>query len=168
MAEFDYQQDMQIDPDALDVEWLRQAELARKYAKHVARLKRDAMTAEERVKVVKAELTQECTMDPMGCTGKEKPTAPDVDAYIRTHKRHKEAKEDWIEATYRANYAELAQKEISWTRKAALENLVTLHGQQYFAGPCVPRNLRKEFDERNAANDTANAAVGEAMIRRRQ
>ena len=34
------------------------------------------------------------------------------------------------------------------TKKTALENLVKLHGQSYFAGPAIPRNLNKEWEQK--------------------
>ena len=33
-------------------------------------------------------------------------------------------------------------------KKSALENLVKLHGQMYFAGPSIPRDLDKEWEKR--------------------
>ncbi len=146
-SEIDYKAAMKVDPNALDVEWLGQAELARKYANHWVRLQREARRAEENVKVVRSELARFCNDNPVKCTGKEKPTALDIEAYYRTHPKHKAAKDAWIEAAYEAEYAELAYKEISFTRKASLENLVSLYASQYFAGPSAPRNLSKEWEK---------------------
>ena len=123
--ELHYERDMKIDPEALDVEWLRQPELGRRYAKHVAKLKKAMRMAENKVKVVKAELVRECNESPVKCTGKEKPNLIDIESYYRTHRDHQQAKQEWIDATYEAEYAEMAQKEISYSRKASLENLVT-------------------------------------------
>ncbi len=114
--------------------------------------------ADQKVKVVGAELSRQAAMDPVNCTGKEKPTVGDVDAYIRTHPDHQAAKQAWIDAEYEASYAETAHKEISFTRKQSLENLVTLHGQNYFAGPAVPRDLSKEWEQRTRQR-RANATV---------
>ena len=50
-------------------------------------------------------------------------------------------------------------------RKTSLENLVRLHGQQYFAGPKMPRDLRKEVDRR-AQQRKADELVGKQMTRR--
>ncbi len=140
-----FKEDIKIDPEALDVEWLRQAELGGKYARNATRLRKLANLAEQKVKVIKAELIKRCNEDPKRITGKDKPNAADIEAYYRTHSKHKEAKEEWIEAVYEADMAELAQKEISYGRKAALEALVSLFTAQYFAGPVTPRNLSKEW-----------------------
>lgn len=148
MAELNYKKDMYIDPDALDLEWLRQPELGRKYARNAASKRREARLAEERVKVIKSELIRKCNENPKSTTGKDKPNAIDIEAYYRTHPTHKDAKQEWIEAEFEADIAELAQKEISYGRKAALEGLVTLHAAQYFAGPKVPRDLNKEWEQK--------------------
>jgi hypothetical protein len=86
----------------------------------------------------------------MKCCHKEKPNAADIESFYRLDKIYQQLKSKWIEAQEEADFAELAQKEISWGRRSALENLVTLHGQQYFAGPKVPRDLQKERSKSQA------------------
>lgn len=166
MANLDYKQDMSIDPTALDVEWLGQAELGRKYAKHAAFMRKQERLAKERVKVVRSELIRKCNEDPEGTTGKSAPTGPAIEAYYRTHKDHKKAKQEWIDAAYEADYAGMAQKEISWTRRQSLEGLVALHNAQYFAGPSSPRNLDREWKRKKISQATANEKVKEAMRRK--
>ena len=162
----DYIKDSEIDPNALEIEWLNQTSLGMRYAKQAAEAKRKAALAEERVKVTRADLIRKVADDPVGTTGKEKPTAQDIEAWYRSHPDHKQAKEDWIEADYQSNYATMAQMEISLSRKAALENLVRLHGQQYFAGPKVPRDLSKEWEERKRT-ESSDEKINEAMKERR-
>lgn len=161
----EYTEDAKIDHMALDVEWLNQPALAIRYARQAAHLRRLANQAEERVKVVRSELVKKTSDDPKGTTGKDKPTAVEVEAYYRNHPDHKEAKKDWIEADYEANYAEMAYKEMAFTRKAALENMVRLHAVQYYAGPSVPRDLNKEVLERHMDKQT-NQGIGEAIRRK--
>lgn len=141
MSDSDYRTDMRIDDQMLDIEWEDQPELAMKYGRIWADAHKRLQQAEERVKIVRSELIKEVNEDPVKCTGKEKPTVTDIEAYYRTHERHIEAKKEWIEAEYECNMAEIAKNEVSFTRKAALENLVILLGQDYFAGPKVPHDL---------------------------
>jgi len=143
-----YEDDMSIDETALDIEWLEQASLAMKYGRHYAKCRRTLTLAEEKIKVIRAELIQEANVDPDKCCNKDKPNAADIEAYYRNHQRHKDAKKEWVEAQFELNMAEVAKNEVSFTRKAALENLVTLHGQQYFAGPKIPRELSEEAEKR--------------------
>lgn len=154
-----YEMDIHIDETALDVEWLEQAELAIKYGKYLVECK-DALTrAEEDLKLIRAELIQEANEDPVRCCKKEKPNAADIEAYYRTSKRHIRAKERWMTALKECNTAEIVKNEISFTRKAALENLVTLHGQNYFAGPSTPRNIFKEREKRKERQMENNRRV---------
>ena len=162
-----FEEDVKIDPDALDVMWLGQASLGLKYSKHAAQMKRVVMKAEERVKVVRAELIAEANANPVKLIGKEKPTAQDVESYYRTHQRHIDAKEEWLDATYESEYAQMAHMEISLSRKTALENLVKLHGMQYFAGPSAPRDISKEW-ENNQRDQKGVSDIASAMKERRR
>jgi len=161
-----YERDMEIDETALDIEWLDQAELALKYGKIYASRKRDLAKAEERVKVIRAELIAEANSDPKHCCGKDKPNAADIEAYYRNNLSHKKAKEEWVRAQYELDMAEIAKNEVSFTRKAALENLVTLYVAGYFAGPKMPRNL---VSERKKKRDQkiSDAGVASKLTRRK-
>jgi len=152
-----YNEDIRIDETALDVEWLDQASLAMRWGKHWAVCKRRFTEAEEKVKVIRAELIAEANQNPVKCCYKEKPNAADIEAYYRNSKRHKQAKEEWAQAQYDLDIAEVAKNEISYTRKVSLENLVKLYGQQYFAGPSMPRDLTWERKEKQKNVDTGVA-----------
>lgn len=144
-----YEEDCKIDETALDVEWLEQSELAMKYGEHWVRCNTKYLRAEERIKVVRSELVKMAYDNPDKHLGKGvKATAQTVEAYYRNHPKHISAKEDWIQAMEDLKMAEVAKWEISNTRKQALENLVILHGQKYFAGPSIPRNLTYEKERR--------------------
>ena len=159
----DYEKDIRIDETALDVEWLTHSELALRYVKHAMYMRRIERKKHEVVKTLRADLINKVNEDPKRTTNKDKPNAADIEAYYRRDKKYKLAKEEWINAQYEADYAELVQKEISYGRKAALENLVTLHGQQYFAGPRVPRRLSEEREKHQREVD---AKINKAMKRK--
>lgn len=161
----DYEKDILIDPNALDVEWLNQASLAMKYGKHYARCKRNLTLAEEKVKVTRSELIDEANTDPITCCGKEKPNAADIEAYYRNHKKHKAAKDEWLKASYELDIAEVAKSEISFSRKSALENLVRLVQIGYCAAPSAPRDLSFEAQKRNSDSEF-NKKVSIGMKRR--
>jgi hypothetical protein len=154
----DYEQDIRIDETALDVEWLEQATLAMRYGRHYAVCRKRLTEAEEKVKITRAELVAEANSDPVGCCNKDKPNAADIEAYYRNSDLHKKAKEEWVRAQYEADMAEIAKNEISYTRKIALENLVRLHAQQYFAGPKIPRDITWERQQLQKKVDTGVAA----------
>lgn len=165
--ELNYEQDMEIDVDALDIEWLEQASLAMKYGRHVSHLRRKVSQLEERKKTERSELIQEANEDPQGCCGKDKPNAADIEAYYRASTPYKNVVQQLLDAQYELSMAEVAFSEISRTRRTALENLVRLHGQQYFAGPKVPRDLSREWENRKKQKD-ADSTVGRGMKRKRR
>lgn len=163
--ELNYEQDMEIDVDALDIEWLEQAQKAMKYGRHVSALRKKVAKLEERKKIERSELIREANEDPQGCCNKDKPNSADIEAYYRSSTPYQNVVDELINAQYELSMAEVALNEVSWTRKMALENLVRLHGQQYFAGPKVPRNLSKEWEDKKSQQQ-ADRAVG-GMKRRK-
>lgn len=159
-----YERDMSIDVTALDVEWTEQAELAMKYGRLWADAQDTLERANENVKLIKAELNVKINEDPEKLLGEGvKATVANVEACILQHTDYQEAREAWLDALKESNLLSVAKNEISFTRKAALENLVILHGQSYFAGPNIPRDLKNEMERRKesraAANEKANARM---------
>lgn len=163
-----YQKDIVIDQDALDVEWLNQPALALRYGKHWACCVEDLARAEEHLKIVQADLVDMVNQDPAAYLGEGiKPTIGNIDAYVIRHEDYKVAKDEVIKRQYEVNVANIAKMEIGNSRKSALENLVRLHGQNYFAGPSVPRDLSKEA-LKVAQSKRADNAVSTVMKRNKQ
>lgn len=147
-----YAEDRDIDEKALDVEWLDHSRIAYKWGKIHADVKYLLEKAVENKKIIRSELIVYVNRNPKEATGKDKPNAADIEAFYRTDKQYQAAVQDVIELTRELAYAEVAKNEICFTRKKALENLVILHGQQYFAGPRVPRNLTEERKKHKQPN----------------
>lgn len=142
----DFQKDMRIDELALDVEWLRQGELAQEYNRYFSKIKRQCEIKHEELKTRRSELIRKATKNPKKCcfTDKKEPTKDQIEAYYRTHKDYKAIKSELIDLEHEVRMAELAKNEINFTKKAALENLIELLKQNYFAGPKSPRDLTME------------------------
>lgn len=151
IRKLNYADDIRIDETALDVEWLEQTEKAMFYCEHAAAMRRKVSLLEEEEKLTRSRLIKKANKNPLLCCGKSKPTATDIEAYYRTHRKHMLIKQKLIEAQYQLDIAEAVRSEISFSRKMALENLVILHGQQYFAGPKERRNLTKERESKAKA-----------------
>jgi len=151
--ELNYQHDVQIDPNGLDLAWLNQAKLAIDYGNYYAKCLAAERQAEQNVKLVRSELQSAALADPSLCSG-GKATAIAVEAYYRTHPRHVAAKEEYLRTHAELVTAEIAKREIAVSRKAALQNLVTLHGQQYFASPSIPRDLTRTEVEQQVGVET--------------
>ena len=161
----DYEKDVEIDESALDVEWLNQSKLAVQYGREWAYRVKVRMVAEENVKVVTAKLVKAVNDDPASCLGSRvKATVANVEAYYRNHKDHIKAKQELNDAVYEENIADVIKKEISTTRKAALENLVKLHALNYFAGPNMPRDISYESQQK-AAQKKADTGIATRLKR---
>jgi 5'-deoxynucleotidase YfbR-like HD superfamily hydrolase len=72
---------------------------------------------------------------------------------IISQEEYKEAYHEFLEIQHEYNIAKAAVRAFA-QRKDALENLVRLHGQQYFAGPRVPRNISEEREKFRSKNNT--------------
>lgn len=158
-----YEEDVQIDETALDVEWLEHGALALRYARHAAQCAAEVRRLEEVKKTIRSELILEVNANPEELIGKKSPNAGDIEAYYRSHPRYQKAVEKVLAAQEEAEFAEVAKNEICFTRKKALEMLVQLHGQQYFAGPRIPRDLA---EEREIRQKKMNAGIARKMQRR--
>lgn len=124
----EYENDLKIDPDKLDQEWLNQSNLFMKYAEMAAEAKKKMDEAAENVKVVRSVLIKECKYK------FKKATAQEVEAYYREDKRHKSAKQKQIQAEFEYNILNNAVFAFH-QRKTALENLTKLWVGQYYSSP---------------------------------
>lgn len=159
-----YEQDMTIDPDALDVEWIEQPRLMLRYAKHASEMKREVEQAKEKLDIIRADLDKKIRIAPEKF-GIVKLTESVISSTIITQEEFKTGNEEFLEVAYEANMAQGALRALEG-KKAALENLVKLHGQQYFAGPSVPRDLSKEW-EQHERQKKVDAGVATKMKRRK-
>lgn len=147
-VELDIDRDLEIDPDALDVECLRQPTLFSRYAREEARAKKRHAEAWENVKVVRSELVLEAA------GMKELKNASQQEAFYRDHPRHQEAKRQLAQAEFEMNMASAAVSSM-YQRKYMLEKLVALGLADYFARPAVPRNLSQEAQSYQAQREEA-------------
>ena len=170
MPELNYKKDSKIDVNALDIEWLNQPELERKYIQQATQLQKEAKIAHEYLKTIRSELIVKANKNPVDCCGKPKPNAADIEAYYRTHKKYKNARIEQIEAEDAAQVATDLKDMIHFTRAKALEELVNLHGQGYFAGPKTPRNINRELEkkeDKEKAKKERSKKIGKRMKRKR-
>ncbi len=146
MESLDYEKEIRIDETALDVEWLEQPKLFMRYARYAAETQKMLDLAKTNLDLVKAELDKAVRENP-DKFGIGKLTETVVLNTILSLPEYKEANEKYINAKYEAEIAKSAVRAFE-QRKEALENLVRLHGQEYFAGPKVPRDLSFEVKQR--------------------
>ncbi len=161
MSELNWQNDVAIDVDALDIQWAKQASLFGKYCMEQtgARAKLDAI--KERLDVKVAGLGLKIRANP-ATFGLDKVTEASVQAVILLDPECAKLREEIAVAQYELEVMGAAVRALD-QKKSALENLVRLQGQNYFAGPSVPREIGKEWVkevERNGARDKVKAAMG--------
>ena len=163
MEDRNFETDMSIDESALDVEWLEQPKLTVKYAQLSAQAKKELDKAKMELDVTTARLDAKIRQnaDSYGIT---KTTESAVLNTIYLQDEWKAANDKYIEARYTQSLMQDAMRAIS-DRTTALENLVRLFGQQYFAGPKMPRDLSAEHLKRMQSK-RANAAVASEKMQR--
>jgi hypothetical protein len=134
MSEYNFENDLAIDPHQLDEEWLEQPGKYMKYSELLADAERHMKKCHEKVKVIRSQLIRECKEN------NPKATAQIIEGYYREHKDHKTAKEEMIDAEYQVSMLTNAVYAFTHRRKS-LENLVQLYTSNYFSAPREPRNL---------------------------
>lgn len=147
----DYETDILIDEQALDVEWLDQSRLMGRYCENAAALNKAMGLAEEELNFVKSTLARDVRADPAKfgvVPGSRGITEESIKAAIRVCDDYRRASRAFIDARYEYEVAVGTVRAFD-TRKRALENLVTLHGQNYFAGPRVPHDIGQERARRD-------------------
>lgn len=147
-----YEVDIRIDESQLDVEWLEQPGLTFKYSKMVANLESAMNASKEALDLVRAELDVSIRKKPAEY-GLEKVTEEALRNTILLQEDFQEAQQELQDATYEYKIARAALDAIT-VRKSALENLVRLHGSNYFAGPSIPHDLQEMASARRAKSNS--------------
>ena len=148
-----YEIDMNIDENALDFELLEQPSLMAKYSRELAEARRDRDLAKEALDLKKAEIDLDIRDNPANYN-LEKVTVAAVESCILMEGEFQEAQKALRDTNFEVNVLQGVVSAIEH-RKSALEHLVKLYGQNYFAGPSVPHDLskiRKEKTEEMAHN----------------
>lgn len=145
--ENEFNLDLEIDPDNLDVELLRQPMLFSKYARMEAGAKKAMAEAHEDLKITRSQLIKEVA------SNKDYGNAQKVEAYYRDHPDHIAAKEKLIQAEYEANILSNTVFSLH-QRKTVLENLVRLALAEWFARPGMGRELAEELKNYNERRQT--------------
>lgn len=158
-VELDYKEDLLIDINALDEEWLDQPNLFMRYAEASAQAEKELRRMHEKVKTIRSELVFKAFSEgTVKIKDKEAKVVGSVaEAYYRINPDYRKAKQELIRCEHTTEVLRGAVSAFH-QRRAALERLVMLHGQQYFAGPNVPHEFpsgnKVEGRNRKAAKRT--------------
>lgn len=159
----EYEDDLEIDPDNLDQEWLNQSSLFMKYAEKAAEAKKAMDEANEKTKVIRSMLIKKCKDE------FKKATAQEVEAHYREDKRHKLAKKNQIETEFEYNILNNVVFALH-QRKMALENLTKLWIGQYYSDPRTSENADKKMESeinKKTARDKIRNRSGKIQRSRR-
>jgi aspartyl-tRNA synthetase len=146
--------DREIDPRQLDVEFMRNGDIFTKWAERLVDAKAHEEFCEFQLEKVQSSLTIRAADNPDEF-GISKPTVDAIKAAVKLHPDFDVAARNYRKARKTVALLDVAVKALS-IRKASLENLVTLHGMQYFAGPEVPRDLVKKWEEHGSVGGNVN------------
>lgn len=149
------QNELEIDPNCLDEEWLTQAPLYWRYAKALAGEKESLDRAKRRLSVLIAETERKIRKDPESF-GISKVTEGAIKAAITVDKEVGNLEDSIIEINHDVNVLGAAVASLDH-RKRALTDLVQLHMCSYYAEPKAPdlrtaqsieKAKQKEVDEK--------------------
>lgn len=162
----DYEKDLQIDPDALDTEFLTQPTLYFKYAKESAFVKDVYSRAKENLETVRSEQDADIRQNPTkyGFTVEKKPTEGAITAAILQTEAYKEANEAYMKAKYEADLVQAAVMAID-QKKSSLEHLSRLTIAGYCAMPSEPRDLAGEWKSRLESRKDERSADTQRSIK---
>lgn len=162
----DYDGMLQIDHNALDVECLEQPGSFMRISQAAAQSNAELDRAKESLDVMKAEISKKIRLNPEKY-GIEKLTEAQVECAVISEPSYRDAQQKLIDLREQANILGGAVRAFD-QRKKMLELLVSLYGQQYFAGPKMPRDLnlevakdslrRKAFDKMKAHKETPSVS----------
>jgi len=137
--------DRTIEPTELDVEAAQQADLFFKWAQRAVKARARVDRQKLRLDTLDARLSLECRSHPENF-GLERTTEGAIVAAVKTHEDYAKAYDAYLRAKESSALMDKAVEAME-QKKRMLEVLITLHGQQYFAGPSVPRDLSAAWQE---------------------
>lgn len=156
----EYEVDLEIDPNALDVEWLKQPSLFFKYSDKAALARKNLDALKEEYDVYRAALDSKIRKEPEKY-GLTKVTEGSIAAVITMDKTVEEFENSVNELKYQFDILTNAIRAFD-QKKSALENLVKLLGMDYFSAPSSPRDLGTEW-EKNAKRKVGNDKIKKGL-----
>lgn len=144
MNKSEFQKDLAIDPEQLDVACVAQAETFFKWAERSITARSEMDRLDLVLKVTEARLSADVRRNPESYGLEGRLTEANYKAAVMQSDKYMEAHDAWLNAREEYNLLDKGVDAMDM-KKRQLENLITLHGQQYFAGPGTPRNLTKAY-----------------------
>ncbi len=137
---------LHIDKNLLDEEWVNQPKLYFEYASELALARQELEEAKAEFDVVKAETDFNIRSNPADYELPEKTTEVMIGKAVILTEEYADAQKAVFTAKHRVDILSGAQTALDH-RKKALENLVELHGRNYFSSPRAKSEIAKEVVE---------------------
>lgn len=160
----EFELDLKIDPEQLDVEAGMQGELFFKWASKATRAKSKVDRKKFALDILYSTLMSKARKNPESF-GLAKVTENALDSAVKSSAKYQEAYEEWLDAKESSSLYDRGVEAME-QKKRMIEVLITLHGQQYFAGPAVPRDLNAAF--KDAQEKRSKDVKEKVQIRRRK
>lgn len=157
--------DRVVDPAALDVEAARQADVFLHWAEESVKARAVVDQTKMELDLIEARLNLRCREHPEEF-GLSKTTEGSISAAVTVHPDRITAMEKLNAARERSMMSDKIVEALE-QKKRMIELLVTLHGQQYFAGPSVPRDLVSAFKEQQQKSEERLRERQVGKVRRR-
>lgn len=160
-----FQNDIVLDPTKLDLAAATQGETFFYWAQQMVAARKAMDRAKINVELVENTLAKECRKNPTK-HGLDKVTEGAISAAVKTNGKYLGAVDEFVKCKADHQLLEVAVSAME-QRKRMIGDLITLHGQQYFAGPSVPRDLASAYAEnrQNRVDDMETAQKQKARRR---
>jgi len=138
----EYERDLKIDKDNLDVDWTNQPALYMKWAERHAQALYERDKKKDQLELVRAELDSALRTNPDAFGFDKKPTESAISAWITSQDKYKKANLALIEAN-KDSLILAGAREAMNHKRSALENMVKLWLGSYYADPNIPSDAKK-------------------------
>jgi len=132
-----FKEKLEIDQNALDQEWLNQPKRFYAVSEDLAHAKKRLEKEKLKMEIIEAELYRDIKTNSSNY-GLEKVTEAAIASTIKLQSKYEDQQNKIIEAKHEADIFNAGVSAFD-QRKKALENMVFLFGQQYFASPKIPK-----------------------------
>jgi hypothetical protein len=156
-----YREDLRIDPEALDIELLRQPQLMMYYSEKLTDAKKKYDRARENADVVRSQVDKKIREN-----AEKKLTEAQINAMILADDKFKVANSEVIDAKYEVNIYVGAIDALNH-KKSSIKGMIELAHLNYFVLPSAPRDLPREVESFIRKKSVDNNLV-ERIKRRRE
>ena len=163
IQDLDFEHDITIDKHALDLELLELSSLTLKYNRHLADCRLAMDKAKEKLEYTAATLVNKMRTNPQEYD-LEKVTEGALRDKLLQSNLYQNQQEKTNAARYNYEIAQAASRAMQ-DKKTALENLVKLHGQNYFSSPNLPKQIDRDW-EKVARQENVDKKIGKKMRRK--